>query len=130
MSILVVESDDAIRRSLHRRLVAASPGWRIREAASEEEAVAAAQAQPPRVILVDIADPDMDGVKTVRGIRDAAPQSAVVALVMRDDEAYCRDLASAGASTSLLIWRIDAELLPTIRALLPDEFENGTTVPC
>jgi DNA-binding NarL/FixJ family response regulator len=130
MSILVVEPDDAIRHSLREWLLARVPDWPIDEAASKAEAVALSQARSPRMILVDIADPETDGLQTVREIKDAAPQSAVIALVMHNTEAYQKDLTSAGASGSLLIWMIHTELMPMMQALLAGEYENGAAVPC
>lgn len=128
--MLVMEPDDAIRRSLCEWLRGQEPGWSISEATSKEQAIALAEAQSPRMILVDIADPRMDGLTTIREIKDATPASSVVALVMRDDETYLDDLRSAGASTSLLIWRIHTELMPTIRRLLVGGGAEVVILPC
>jgi DNA-binding NarL/FixJ family response regulator len=130
MSILVVEPDDAIRHSLREWLLARVPGWPIDEAASKEEAVALSEARSPRIILVDIADPERDGLKTVREIKEAAPQSTVVALVMHDHESYRRDLASAGASASLLIWTIHTQLVPKMLELLAGGCGRRTPLRC
>lgn len=121
MSILVVETDDIIRKSLREWLEGVVPGWRISEAGCKEEAIALAQGEWPKMILVDIADPNQDGVETVREIKAAAPWAAVVALAMHDHKAYRDDLISAGASASLLIWKIRAELLPTLNKLFGGE---------
>ena len=130
MSMLVVEPDEAIRGSLRKWLLTRNPGWRISEAANEEEAVLTAEAESPRVILVDIADPRTDGLETIREIKEAAPQSALVALVMRDDERYQHDLAAAGASACVLIWKTQSELIPKMRALLSGGCRNRIAGSC
>ena len=118
MSMLVLEPDDAIRRSLCEWLRVEAPGWSISEAASKEEAVHIAETESPRIILIDIASPGRDDLTAIQEIKAAAPRSAIVALVMYDDEVYRRNLASAGASASLLIWRTHRSLLTTIGGLL------------
>jgi len=121
MSMLVVEPDNAIRRSLCEWLRVEAPGWSISEATSKEEAIVMAEAHSPRMILVDIADPETDALMTIREIKDAAPESALVALVMCDEEDYLCDLASAGASASLLIWDIQTDLPATVEKLFSTE---------
>jgi hypothetical protein len=45
----------------------------------------------------------------------------IVALTMSDDTEYRDNLASAGASVSLVIWRALCELPATIRGLRPPD---------
>lgn len=125
-SILILETDDVIRESLREWLQAVVPGWRIIEAGSTEEAIAVAQAEWPRIILVDIADPYEDGVEIVREIKGAAPWAAVVALAVYDDEGYRDDLAAAGASASVLIWRIRSDLVSALKEALANEDSSGS----
>ena len=130
MSMLVVEPDDAIRGSLRKWLLTNNPGLRISEATNEEQAVLMAEAQSPCMILVDIADPETDGLMTIREIKDAAPESHIVALVMRDDDGYRHDLAAAGASACVLIWETQSELIPKMRALVSGGCEKEIAGPC
>jgi DNA-binding NarL/FixJ family response regulator len=68
--------------------------------------------------VVDIADPDVDGVETIRSIKGAMYCAHVVALTMGEAAEYCEELACAGASAYILIWRTQTELVPLIRAIL------------
>ena len=130
MSMLVVEPDNAIRRSLCEWLRVEAPGWSISEATSKEEAIVMAEAHSPRMILVDVADPETDGLMTIREIKDAAPESHIVALVMRDGDGYRHDLAAAGASACVLIWKTQSELIPKMRALLSGGCRNRIAGSC
>lgn len=84
----------------NRRLVAAmlaDPGCEIRLAANGEEAVAAALAFEPEVILMDVSMPDLDGYEVTRRIRAAeseahravTPIIALTAHAMRGDKDRC-----------------------------------------
>lgn len=125
-SILLVETDDVIRESLREWLQAVVPGWRTIEAGSTEEAIAVAQAEWPRLILVDIADPYENGIEIIGKIKEAAPWAAVVTLAMHDDEEYRDDLAAAGASASVLIWRIRSDLVSALKEALAGEDSSGS----
>lgn len=126
-SILLLQVDDTIRRSLRDWLQRAIPGWSVTGAGSLEEAIAAAEAQWPSMIVADIAHPEMDGVETVRHLKNAAPWASVVALVMQDEDDYSDCLASAGASACLLIWDIRAQLVPTLKGLVTGESQSQHT---
>jgi DNA-binding NarL/FixJ family response regulator len=97
------------------------PECRAAGAASLREAIALPQSELPAVVVVDIADPDADGVGTIRKVRGAMRRAHIVALTMSDDTEYRDNLASAGASASLVIWRALCELPATIRGLRPPD---------
>jgi len=117
-SILVVEADSTLRRSLVEWLRSAVAEYTILEAATKEQAAIVAQSESPSMIVVDIACPCTDGEETVREIKRAAPWATVVALTMCDDRGYCDQLLSAGADESVLIWESRAELPLMIKARL------------
>ena len=130
-SILLLETDVAIRRSVGQWLARKLPLCRIETAASDDEAVSIIEEKSPDVILVDVAPPNAGGEVTVRSLRDAAPAAQIVVLATDDEEERER-LESAGADAGLAIWRIDQELVPLLRDLLAalvDETE-GKTVVC
>jgi DNA-binding NarL/FixJ family response regulator len=113
-----VEDDSALRRSLVNWLRGVMAEYTILEAATKEQAAVVAQSESPRMIVVDIACPGLDGKEIVRSIKTAAPWAAVVALTMCDHSAYCDELTSAGASDSILIWETHGRLPAAIRQLL------------
>lgn len=128
VSILLVEPDGALRKSLVNWLRGAMKECRVLEAATKEQAAIVAQAESPRTIVVDIAYPCLDGKETVRSIKTAAPWAEVVALTMCEHKAYRDGLTSAGASDSILIWETRTKLPAAIRQLL--DTQNGEQACC
>lgn len=124
VSILLVEPDGALRKSLVNWLRGAMKECRVLEAATKEQAAIVAQAESPRTIVVDIAYPCLDGKETVRSIKTAAPWAAVVALTMCSNATYRECLASAGATESLLIWNTYRELPSVLRTVGDEEGEH------
>lgn len=125
-TILVVEDHDGVRRSLRDWLEVAFPGCRVVEAASGEEAIAIAQARSPRLVVMDIVLPQMNGIEATRHIKAAVPTAQVVILTIHEDGAYRADAAAAGASAYVPKRTMQSELLPTLAALLATQTEHGT----
>ncbi|UCH53372.1 MAG: response regulator [Pseudomonadota bacterium] len=84
-TILIVE-DNARNRKLLRDVLS-HHGYQVLEANSGEEGLALATAQRPQLVMMDIQLPGIDGVETLRRLRDnggtrAIPVMAVTASVM------------------------------------------------
>jgi two-component system nitrogen regulation response regulator GlnG len=74
--ILVVDDDTEVRYSLNR--VLSSRQYKVIEAASGEEGVAAVKRQPPDVVLLDNRMTGMTGLETLQHIRSANPKQLVI----------------------------------------------------
>jgi len=122
-TILIVEDHDAVRRSLREWLEVVFPQHRFVEAASGEEAVALAQATLPRLVVMDIGLPQMNGVEATRRIKAKVPAARVVMLTIYESEAYRADAIAAGASAYVPKRKLQTELLPTLAALLSTQDE-------
>ena len=88
--ILVVEDQEDNRRILRDLLTSA--GYEVIEATTGEEAVAAAQAQGPDLILMDIQLPGIDGYEATRRIKAnpalrGIPVIAVTSYALSGDDA-------------------------------------------
>ncbi len=83
-TVLVVEDDASLRDGLARRL--ADAGYRVDTAATGPDALAAAAAHPPDVVLLDVMLPGMDGLDVCRRLRAEFPLLAIVMLTARADE--------------------------------------------
>ncbi len=74
--ILVVDDDAEVRYSLNR--VLSSRQYRVQEAPSGEEGVAAVKKQSPDVVLLDNRMTGMTGLETLQHIRAANPKQLVI----------------------------------------------------
>ncbi len=116
--ILIVEDHDAVRQSLRDWLEVVFPQYRVVEAASGEEAIVVAQADAPRLVIMDINLAEMNGIEATQRIKAIVPAAPVVMLTIHEDQAYRADAAAAGASAYVLKRQMHTQLLPTLRALL------------
>lgn len=66
--LLLVDDDALLRRSLSFSLEKA--GYEVKTAATAEDALALARTYPPRLVLLDIGLPGMDGLDALRVFRD------------------------------------------------------------
>jgi two-component system nitrogen regulation response regulator GlnG len=75
-TILVIDDDTEVRYSLNR--VLSSQRYRVQEAPSGEEGVAAVKKQAPDVVLLDNRMNGMTGLETLQHIRAANPRQLVI----------------------------------------------------
>jgi len=77
-SILVVDDEEAIVSSLSSILQ--DEGYEVSVAKSGAEALKSYMADPPELMLLDIWMPDMDGLETLRRIREIVPTAQVMVM--------------------------------------------------
>ena len=119
---VLVADDHAVVRSGLGQLLATTPDLELAgEAADGLEAVAAAEAMEPDVILMDISMPGLDGVEATRQIVGRQPETRVVMLTSFADNRRILDALEAGASGYLLKHAGPDELLGAIRAAAAGE---------
>lgn len=115
-SILVVEDDAAIARPLLAALRSAD--YSVEHAATGGEAMSRALERRPDLVLLDLGLPDADGVDVCRSLRAVVPDTVVVVLTARHDEADVLVALDSGADDYLTKPFRIAELLARIRAHL------------
>ena len=99
IGVLIVD-DQAPFRDVARTVVALSPGFDVvAEAASGEEAVAAAADRHPQLVLMDINLPGINGLEATRQITEAAPGTIVILLSTYTRDDLPDDARSCGAAT-------------------------------
>jgi DNA-binding NarL/FixJ family response regulator len=116
--ILIVEDHDGVRQSLREWLELVFPQYHLVEATSGEEALTLAQSISPRVVIMDIGLPGMNGIEAAQDIKKAAPSTLVVMLSIYDDEAHRADATAAGACAYVPKRKVQTELLPVLTRLL------------
>jgi CheY-like chemotaxis protein len=118
-TILIADDNDDLRDMLGHFL--AANGYRVVGAADGHEAVAAATGERPDLIVMDLGMPGMDGLAAVAEIRQqaAAAETPTLILSAYDRLEYRTEALSAGCVGFLVKPVEPAELLRTIRLLLP-----------
>jgi two-component system, OmpR family, KDP operon response regulator KdpE len=112
---LVVDDERAIRRFLQASL--AAHGYTVFEAATGQAALAAAQANRPDLIILDLGLPDIDGIAITRQLREWT-QTPIIVLSVREHEADKISALDAGADDYLTKPFSVGELLARLRVAL------------
>jgi DNA-binding NarL/FixJ family response regulator len=98
----------------------------VGEAADGHEAVLAAAALNPDVILMDIRMPGLDGLEATRQILESGSQARILVLTTFDLDTYVYAALAAGASGFLLKDTPEDQLIGAIRAIAAG---NGLFAP-
>jgi CheY-like chemotaxis protein len=78
--ILLVDDEKHVRRIAEIHL-SAVPGWSVTVATSGAEALEKAQSDKPDLILLDLRMPGMDGLATLKNLRNN-PETAGIAVIL------------------------------------------------
>jgi two-component system response regulator MprA len=114
--ILVVDDDPQILSVLRRGLSYA--GYGVDEATSGEAALAAALAEPPDLVILDLMLPGLDGIEVAKRLRAADPRLPILMLTARGRIPDRVEGLDAGADDYLVKPVVLDELLAHLRALL------------
>lgn len=97
--ILIVDDEEGIRCLL--KIFLDRRGFCSLTAGSGEEALEIVRKEHPRMILLDVMMPGMDGILTLKKIREMDPQAGVVMATGLQDEGLIREAAELGAYASV-----------------------------
>ena len=115
--ILLADDHTVVRRGL-RLLLEGQPDFSVvAEAADGKQAVDAAEASKPDVVLLDIAMPNLNGIEAAQRILSVAPSTSVVILSMHADESYVLRALKAGAKGYLLKDSAEGDLIDAIKSV-------------
>lgn len=90
--VLLVEDNETIRHAF--RILLEDSGYAVTEAASGQEALDQAEADPPSLILLDLGLPDINGLDVTRRLRAVertreVPVIALTGRALETDEQAC-----------------------------------------
>lgn len=131
---VVVVDDHAVVRQGINAYVAELPDVRIvGEAANGEQALATIEAlvaagTPPRVVLMDLMMPVLDGVAATKAIKDRFPGVEVIVMTSFSEPERVRSALEVGAAGYLLKDADPAEVHKAILAALSGELHLNTAV--
>jgi DNA-binding NarL/FixJ family response regulator len=114
--VLVVDDHQLVRVGLITLLEAAPDIQVAGEAANGQQAIEAAAATTPDVVLMDLSMPVLDGVAATRLLLAERPDTRVVALTSFSDRQRVTDILAAGATGYVLKDCRPDELLAAVRA--------------
>lgn len=117
LRILLADDHDIVRRGL-RELLEEHPGWTVcAEATNGREAVELALEHRPRVAVLDLTMPELNGLEATRRIRQALPETEVLVFTMHESDELVRNVLAAGARGYLLKSDAARQLVPAVEAL-------------
>ena len=95
--VLIVDDDERLREFVRVNLEA--EGYNVREAGSAEEGLAALEAEPPDLILLDVMMPQVDGWEMLRRVQERHGVGAIPVIMFsgKVDEHAADEAASRGA---------------------------------
>lgn len=110
-SILIVDDEEMIRGLLTKFLT--RKGYRVRAARNGEEALAMVEQEAPRMVILDMYMPGMNGVEVLRRLRAGHYTGGVVALTASQDEQLLQQTLDLG-SVDVMGKPVDLERLELV----------------
>jgi DNA-binding NarL/FixJ family response regulator len=117
LRILVADDHEVVRRGV-KNLLRTRPGWEVcGEAANGDDAVTAAEAHHPDIVILDAMMPGLTATAAAREIRARLPRTEVLVFTMHETEELLADALSSGAQGYVLKTDPSRQLLAAIEAL-------------
>lgn len=117
-TILVADDHELVRRGV-RLLVQTMPSWEVcAEASTGDEAVVAAEAHRPDVVVLDLQMPGLPAMEAARAICTRVPRAKVLVYTIHDAEDLVLQALAAGAQGYVLKTDPGRQLLAGIEALV------------
>jgi DNA-binding NarL/FixJ family response regulator len=114
MQILVADDHDIVRRGL-KQLLNSRPGWEVcAEASTGREAVTLAEQLKPKVVVMDISMPELNGLEAARKILKILPKTEIVILSLHFSDQLVREILASGARGYIMKSDADRDQPPLI----------------
>jgi two-component system, NarL family, response regulator NreC len=118
ISVLLADDHSIVRRGL-RSMIEGQPDMTVvGEAITGREVVQMCEQLRPKLAIVDIAMPQLNGIDATEQVIKHCPDTKVIILSMHADEAYILRALTAGAKAYILKDSAETDLLPAIQAVL------------
>ena len=120
IEVIIADDSSAFRRALNGMLESLGDIRIVAEAKNGKEAVKLAVSLVPRVIIMDIGMPVLNGLRATRQITDYLSQTKVLILSAHSDSEYVEEAIRCGAEGYLL-----KNLAPSVLAKAIRQIDNG-----
>lgn len=128
VTVVIVDDQPIIRNGL-AAIFHAEPGFAVLATAADgREAVAAVEAHRPRLILMDIQMPVMDGLEATRRIMRQYPGTCIILLTTFEDEEYIWKALQSGARGYVLKDMETEQMLETVHSCLHGQMSFPATI--
>jgi DNA-binding NarL/FixJ family response regulator len=117
LRVLLVDDHLVVREGLKALINREADMEVVGEVAAGLYVMGTAEETRPDVVIMDVSMPHMSGMEATRELRQALPDTRVLALSMHEDRVYIRQMLEAGASGYVVKRAMAAELLRAIRAV-------------
>jgi two-component system, NarL family, response regulator LiaR len=117
ISILLVDDHPLLRQAIKDVLLKEKDFSIIAEAADGEEAVQLALKLKPKVVIMDISMPKMNGLEATRHIKEKNPEIIILALTVHTEDEYILDILQSGAGGYLIKNVFGDEVVQAVRAI-------------
>lgn len=128
ITVLLADDHSMVRRGFRRLLEDEERMKVVGEASNGVEAIRMANELKPKVVVMDLSMPELDGVQATKEILKHLPGTEVLVLSMHGDDNYVRNALDAGAKGYLLKSAMDVDLVGAIRAVAEGQRFIGSGV--
>lgn len=103
LSLLVADDEDIVRSAIKSIIGRGALAIHlIGEAATGEEAISLAHQMRPKIVLMDVKMPGLNGLEAARAIRAESPSTKIIMLTAYDEFSFAQEALRLGASDYLL----------------------------
>ncbi len=117
ITCVAVDDHPTVRHGLELLLTGSEDLDLVETVATGEDALVAIDHHSPRVVIIDVRLPGMDGVSTVRRISEHAPETGMVMLSAYGDRRLLSDALAAGARGYVMKGSPPEDLIRAIRTV-------------
>ncbi len=114
ITVLLADDHSLVRRGFRRILEDDERMQVIGEASNGVEAIRMTNELKPKVVVMDLSMPELDGVQATKEIVKHQPDTQVLILSMHAEDNYVRNALDAGAKGYLLKSAIDVDLVGAV----------------
>lgn len=118
LQVLVVDDHDIVRLGVRHVLASLGRPCAVRDAASVRDALAALQAVPADLVMLDLGLGDDFALSALPRLRDAAPKARILVLTSMPEDLYAERCLRAGADGFVAKAALTATLLDAVRTVL------------
>ncbi len=100
LTVCLIDDDPSVLKATGRLL--SSAGWKVKSFSDPHEFLRYAETNRPKVVILDILMPIMNGLEVQSRLRELSPSSRVVVLTSKDDPSVRSKAMDTGASAFFL----------------------------